>query len=85
MKRTMEAVTMQHVDGIYYSVSASIKVGEDKNPKTGNGVGFSPILLEGFSREKLKRAGSEGYWMERSSGGKDQLCRSCMPELQSFG
>ena len=55
MKRLMEEATTRHVEAVHYLTSANIRFREEKNTKMGNNARFWRVLLEGFSRKKLKK------------------------------
>ena len=51
----MEEATTRHVEAVHYLTSANIRFREEKNTKMGNNARFWRVLLEGFSRKKLKK------------------------------
>ena len=55
MKRIMEEAATRHIEAIHYSALVGIRVGKEKSSGSGNDAGFWPVILEGFSRKKLKK------------------------------
>ena len=55
MKRLMEEVVARNTVAIHYSASIGIWVGEEKSIGSGGDIGFWPMILESFSKKKLKK------------------------------
>ena len=54
MKRLIEEVAARHVETVHYSTSVGIRV-RGENAKTGRGIEFWLVVLEGFSKKKLMK------------------------------
>ena len=86
MKMLMKEVAARHVEAIHYSASTRIRVGVRKAIGVDTNPGFWPVVLETFSKRKVKKGEPDpvrkGEYAMTPVGGKYRLRRSYVPDLR---